>query len=178
MSRLEKVLYTPDAFGPLRGHRLRRIAASAVHPASRPHVVCGVTEGAHRPGVPLFPDDPCSYCSDSVPHADRAGRNAETHGALERPATEARSRDSARRGRAAGRGTSRCEAASGVVRVLRGDQAAGLPPELAGLEPMLARAKGRESRIGLRWGRTRRCSRPGPPERLFQVHGSSGGPGG
>ena len=25
MSQLEKVLYTPDAFGLLRGHRLRRI---------------------------------------------------------------------------------------------------------------------------------------------------------
>ena len=30
MSQLEKVLYTPDAFGLLRGHRLRRIAVLLV----------------------------------------------------------------------------------------------------------------------------------------------------
>ena len=30
MSQLEKVLYTPDAFGTLRGHRLRRIAVLLV----------------------------------------------------------------------------------------------------------------------------------------------------
>src|SRR5205807_331946 len=66
------------------------VPASAFYPSARCNAVCGVTEGAHRPRIPLFPDVHCSLWGDLVSHADREGRNPEADGAVEHSATEGR----------------------------------------------------------------------------------------
>ena len=59
MSRLEKVLYTPDAFGPLRGHRLRRIAVLLVAVAALAGGVAYIAPASEQPdekAAPIFVD--------------------------------------------------------------------------------------------------------------------------
>ena len=59
MSQLEKALYTPGAFGLLRGHRLRRIAVLLVAVAALPGGVAYIAPASGQPdekAAPIFVD--------------------------------------------------------------------------------------------------------------------------